>query len=284
MREDPPLPKRRDSWRKVMTATAQLSSDPPATTEELQHTVRDLESKASELREIQNAPDRYRAEETRDLELRKRALQDEIAQLEAHPPRLFMGKHKMRLEDLRIDLRYLDTQLVKIENDRAHYLSWLPTEIQRTANELELARRELGRHGVEIREPEPRRSEIHSFQAPEPRTEEVRETQEPQETQEPLEADDTFYRETMAPAILALMEARMDENRLRFIDGYREATTLLGRRQLAGLDDAEQEKCRILYDFVLGYPCVEWFPGDPALLLADLRDRARAWNSSVDSD
>ena len=283
-----------------MAATAHLSSDPPTQTrdsvEDLQQIVRDLEVKESELRRIQASPDLYRAEETSNIALRKRAIEDEIAQLEAHPPRLFKGKHKMRIEDLRIDLRYLDTQLVKIENDRAHYVSWVPTELQRTANELEIARqrlamREPARREPVNREPEPREPENRESERHEPasREPEYREPvtyeAESHAVEEPERlVDDTFYRETMAPAILALMEARMDDDRLRFLDGYKQATTLLGRRQLQGVDDEAQQKSRILYDYVLGYPCMEWFPGDPAQLLTDLRDRARAWNSTADSD
>jgi hypothetical protein len=45
-----------------------------------------------------------------------------------------------------------------------------------------------------------------------------------------------------------------------------------------------EEKSRILYDYVMGLLCMEWFPGDPEPLVADLRDRARAWNASEDSD
>jgi hypothetical protein len=260
-----------------MAATTHFSPDSPLefrdSVEERHQALRDLESKLSELREMQASPDGYRASETSDLEIRKRALQDEITQLEAHPPRLFKGKHKLRIEDLRIDMNYLDSQIAKIASDRANYMSSLASQIDETEAELELARRELGdqqpkNRGLKIHKPENREAESH----------------EPENHTFETPGDDTFYRETMAPALLALIEARRDEDRLRFLDGYREATTLLGRRQLEGLDDEAQQKTRILYDYVLGYPCMDWFPGDPALLLADLRDRARAWNASVDSN
>jgi len=251
--------------------------------EDRQQAVTDLELKLSELRQTQMSPDLYRAKETSDLEIRKRALQDEITQLEAHPPRLFKGKHKLRIEDLRIDMKYLDSQIAKIASARANYLSSLASQIDETEAELERARRELGvqvpkNRGLEIYKPEHREPEN-----PEP---ENRGPENPEAESHTFEApgDDTFYRETMEPVLLALIEARRDEDRLRFLDGYKEATTLLGRRQLEGADDEAQQKSRILYDYVLGYPCMEWFPGDPALLLADLRDRARARNSAVDSE
>jgi len=50
------------------------------------------------------------------------------------------------------------------------------------------------------------------------------------------------------------------------------------------LSAEEQLKCRILYDYVVGLLCMEWFPGDPDQLVTDLRDRAREWKTPGESD
>ena len=243
-----------------MSATAHFSSDPSV--EELQQTVRDLESKVSELREIQREPAHYRAEETSALEIRKRAIDDEIAQLEAHPPRLFKGKHKHQIEDLRIDKNYLDSQIARIESDRASYMGSLTAQIEQTERELEVARHELSEHETE-REPleRPERkapiAPVASMPSPAPR-------------------EETAYRETMRPALFALMDARVGDDRPRDRPN--------GRMDREGLDEEAEQKGRILYDYVVGLLCMEWFPGDPEPLITDLRNRARAWSASVDSN
>ena len=224
-----------------MTATAIELRD---SAENLRQAVRDLESKASELQEeMQKEPSLYRAEETRVLEIRKRALEEEIIGLEARTPRFGKGKHKLRIEDLRIDMRAPLSRLAEIASDRANYMNSLSTQLEETTRELELARRELAALETEA-----------------------------------------FYRETMRPALIDLVEARAADDRLRFLDRYKEAAALLGQMKREGVDGEEQQKCWVLYDYVLGLACMEWFPGDPGPLMADLRDRTRAWNGSADSE
>ena len=265
-----------------MTATAHLMSGAPLeedSVETLQQTVRDLESKASQLQEIQEAPDLYRAEEIRNIELRKQALDEEIASLQAHMPRLFKGKHKARIEDLRIDMKYLDAQLEKIASDRANYLDSLPSQVEQTARELELARRELAEHEPGPHSPEPAKRSLELLQRPLESVEPPRDPDaQPRERAEP-HGRNTFYGEAMRPALFALMEAR-----LRFLDGQKAAMALLEQMKSKGLSAEDQQKCRILYDYVVGLLCMEWFPGDPDPLITDLRDRVREWKTPVESD
>jgi hypothetical protein len=245
-----------------MSASMQFESGRDSV-EHLQEHIRDLEARASELRAMQNSPPIDRADELADLEVRRHALEGEIAELEKHPPRLFKGKHRDKIQDLRIDMKYLDTKIAKITSERGQHTSTLTSQIEQTESELVQARRELMDH-----------PEIASYQPP------------PEREAPPADRSEqeAFYRDTMRPALLALMEARMDEDRLRFLDGYKEVTSLLWRMNGKGLDEEAEQKCRILYDYVLGFPCAEWYPGDPGELIVDLRDQTHTWNASADTD
>lgn len=249
-----------------MTATIQVSSGRQSV-EHLQEKIRDLETRAT------------------DIEVQKHALEAQIADLETHRPRLFKGKHKDRLQDLHIDLKYLNTKLANIASERAHYLDELP-ETEQNGSEPELARPELperenGIPSIEVSTPREQPAEVPSIEVPESR---YQETEIPAVEAAQTRDHEAFYRETIRPALLALVKARVADDRLAFVDGFNEVMALLGRMNGAGLNEEAQQKCRILFDYVLGFPCSEWFPGDPGPLMADLAERARTWNASVESD
>src|SRR5262245_48092169 len=180
-----------------MTATIQPAF---ASEEDLQKAIRDLESKAAE------------------LEVKKHALEAQLAELQAHPPRLFKGKHRDKVQDLRIDMKYLDSQIAKIASDRARYLDSLSSEVERTESEPEVSRQELAELDTES----------PAFVAPAPR--ETADTRVTSGRRDAVEHRDlgAFYRETMRPALLALMDARRCEDRLAFLDGYKKVTGYLG--------------------------------------------------------
>lgn len=315
-----------------MTATSQLTSDAPLqNVEDIQQNIRDLEYKLAQLREIEQSPDLYRAEETRNLELRKKALEDEINALQKRTPRLFKGRHMQKIDDLRIDMRYLDTKLADIANDRAIFVNVLPAEMERTSRELENARRGLAELDPEHPYMEPAEPARAAVEAPEQYVESSEptlksngwheeeaeaavesDTQPVQSNERPVESSEqrgepngqyrepngrsaeptpgpaepaesrvrkTFYRAAMKPVLCDLMEAR-----LRFMDAQKAAASRLDQMKSERLDDEDQQKSRILYDYVVGLLCAEWFSGDPEPLVTDLRDRARDWKGSEESD